>query len=458
MRRRFLRSIMGAALLGAGLSACGDGTGPTPAARVEILADRTALVRQQELQIGAIVYDADDNTLAGREVQWSSSEGDVLSVSPSGLVRALSIGTARVTATVDGKSDELTFTVSNGFPVAVTGVLYPFAPASAEPMRISLRDIDGAAATVLAGSDGSFSLSGESATEAYDVVVEGENGLHLPALVRLQSFLPTDAVRILMTPARWSPPAGSYVGTTLSVDPVGAFEPPPTATGENYDGYWPGAWLSGIKVWSNELSPARLAFDRSRSDAGISDADSVEFWSIVRQMESDLGRPLFEPATLSELTVAADGWSDGAVLVRIDNTLSSTAGYANWRWRDNDQVYAGVVRLGSAAAFRHAGLVTHELLHTLGFKHSCSWPTVMGGYGCRIEGRMTAHDVAHAQLAFAMRDAERNHQAANALVAALNAQLVLQYDRDPVPVGSLAPWSGSTLLRVPVRMGQDGAY
>ena len=458
MRRRFVRSIMGAALVVAGLSACGDGTGPVPVARVEILVQRTALVRLQELPIGATVYDANDNPLEGREVEWSSSDDGVLSILPSGVVRALSAGTARVTATVEGKSDELTFVVTNGYAVAVSGILYPFAPASTEPMRVSLRNVDGAPATMLAGGDGSFSISGESATEAYDVVVEGENDVHLPALVRHQVFSPTNAVRIVMTPSSWSPPTGSYVGTTLGVDPVGAFEPPPTATGENYDGYWPGAWLSGIKVWSDELSPAPLAFDRSRSGTAISDADSTEFWAIVRQMESDLGRPLFYPATFSALTVAADGWSDGAVLVRIDNTLSTYQGYANWRWQGNDQVYAGVVRLGSAAAFRHTGLVTHELLHTLGFKHSCSWPTVMGGYGCAMQGRMTAQDVAHAQLAFAMRKAERDREASHALVAALNAQLVLRFGVDPVPVGSLAPWSGARLMLVPARRGQDGAY
>jgi hypothetical protein len=82
----------------------------------------------------------------------------------------------------------------------------------------------------------------------------------------------------------------------------------------------------------------------------------------------------------------------------------------------------------------------------------------MGGYGCPLEARLTPQDVAHAQLAFAMRNAERSHQAGNALVAALNAQYVLRFGLDPVPVGNLAPWSGARLLRAPVRMGQDGAY
>lgn len=457
MRRRFVSAITAVGLLAASLS-CRDGTGPVPAARVEILAERTALVRATELQLGITVYDASDNALEGRTVAWESSNGSVLSVTDAGLVRAVAAGTARVSATVEGKADEVTLIVTNGYPVIASGILYPFTSGSAEPMRVSLRNVAGAPASMLAGADGAFSISGESATEAFDVLVQGENQLHRPALLRYQHFSPTGALRIVMTPARWTPPAGTYAATTVDVNPVGAFEPPPTATGENYDGFWPGAWLSGIKVFGAHLLPARLAFDRPGSDAPITEADSVAFWAIVRDMEADLGRPLFVPASIGELTLDQDGKSAGAVIVRIDDDLSTYQGYANWWWMGGGIVYAGVVRLGSSAAFAHSGLVTHELLHTLGFKHSCSWPTVMGGYGCTLQPRLSPQDVAHAQLAFAMRDTESSYGAANALAAALNAQLVLQYGMNPVPVGNLAPWSGARLLMTPMRMGKDGAY
>ena len=452
--RRFAR----AALLALVVSSCKDGTGPAPAARVEIIAERTALVRTQELQLGIEVFDAGDNVLAGRTVAWQSSNGGVLSVSPTGLVRAHAEGTARVTATVEGRTDEVSFQVSNGFPIVASGLLLPFATTTVEPMRVSLRNIAGAPASVLAGTDGSFSLAGESPTQSFDVLVQGENALHRPALLRLQYLSPVSNLRIRMTPARWTPTAGTYAAMQITVDPVAAFEPPPAATGENYDGFWPGAFLSGIKVFGSALLPARLAFDRPRSDAPITAADSVAFWSIVRNMEADLGRPLFVPAMIEELTLDTDGKSAGAVIVRIDDALNTYQGYANWWWMGNGTVYAGIVRLGSASAFAHSGLVTHELLHTLGFKHSCSWPTVMGSYGCPIESRLSAQDVAHAQLAFAMREVEGAYSETNALAAALNAQLVLQYGVSPVPVGNLSPWSGARLLMLPQRHGMDGAY
>ena len=453
-----MRRCARVALLVAVATSCNDGTAPVPAARVEILADRTALVRQQELQLGVGVYDANDNVLQGRTVAWMSSDVSVLSVSEDGVARALAEGTARVTATVEGQTDAVTFAVSNGYAVAASGIVYHFAPSSMEPLRASLRHVAGAPASMLAAADGSFSISGESATELFDLVVEGENARHLPALMRLRYFAPTANLRIVMTPATWTPPTGSYAATTVDVDPVDAFEPPPNATGENYDGYWPDSWLSGIKVFGSALLPARLAFDRGGSDAPITGADSVAFWAIVRQMEADLGRPLFVPASIEQLTLDGDGKSAGAVIVRIDDELSTYQGYANWWWMGGGTVYAGIVRLGSAAAFAHSGLVTHELLHTLGFKHSCSWPTVMGGYGCPLQSRLSPQDVAHAQLAFAMRDIEGNVGASNALAAALNAQLVLNAGVEPVPVGSLSPWTRGRLLTVPLRMGKDGAY
>ena len=452
--RRFARGVLLALIV----SSCRDGTGPVPAARVEIIADRTALVRAQELQLGVQVFDAGDNPLTGRTVAWHSSNGGVLSVSATGVVRAHAEGTARVTATVEGKTDEIAFQVSNGFPIVASGMLFPFAASATEPLRVSLRNIPGAPASVLAGSDGSFSLSGESPTQAFDVLVQGENALHRPALLRLQYSTPASNLRIRMTPARWTPTAGTYTGTTIDVNPVAAFEPPAAATGENYDGFWPGAFLSGIKVFGSSLLPAKLAFDRPRSSAPITEADSAAFWSIVRTMEEDLGRPLFVPARIEDLALDNDGKSPGAVIVRIDATLSTYQGYANWWWMGNGTVYAGVVRLGSAAAFAHSGLVTHELLHTLGFKHSCSWPTVMGSYGCPMASRLSAQDVAHAQLAFAMREIEGSSSGTNALAAALNAQLVLQYGINPVPVGNLAPWSGARLLMLPQRQGMDGAH
>ena len=70
------------------------------------------------LQLDATVS---PSTAPRKDITWSSSQSSVASVSASGLVTALSEGTARITATADGKKGECTVTVFKGF-VAVAEV------------------------------------------------------------------------------------------------------------------------------------------------------------------------------------------------------------------------------------------------------------------------------------------------------------------------------------------------
>jgi hypothetical protein len=49
--------------------------------------------------------------------------------------------------------------------------------------------------------------------------------------------------------------------------------------------------------------------------------------------------------------------------------------------------------------------MTHELLHALGFHHTCAWPTVMGGYGCASAAGATQSDAAAFTLANQIRRA-----------------------------------------------------
>ena len=66
----------------------------------------------ETLQLGATVS---PSTATRKDVTWSSSKSSVASVSPSGLVTALSEGTATITAAADGKKGECTITVSKAF-------------------------------------------------------------------------------------------------------------------------------------------------------------------------------------------------------------------------------------------------------------------------------------------------------------------------------------------------------
>ena len=117
------------------LVACGGGNGdtteipppPPPAASVptaiSISAEEvnfSALAQTQQLT--ARVTDANGVTISSPSITWSSSAGDVVSVSNSGLVTAIANGTAMVTATMGNLSDTVEVRVDQ---VATSLVISP---------------------------------------------------------------------------------------------------------------------------------------------------------------------------------------------------------------------------------------------------------------------------------------------------------------------------------------------
>lgn len=83
------------------------------------------------LTVGASGYyvvtlrDGIGNVLTGRVVTWVSSASNIASVAADGLVSALSVGTATITARSEGKSGSATVTVANpsGGPVDLCTLL-----------------------------------------------------------------------------------------------------------------------------------------------------------------------------------------------------------------------------------------------------------------------------------------------------------------------------------------------
>ncbi|MDF2774549.1 MAG: Protein TolB [Geminicoccaceae bacterium] len=82
-----------------------------PVARVAISPTGLVLHAGESRQLAAVAYDADDNVLEGRFVQWSTHAPTVLTVSETGLVTALARGYGDVEATVEGKSFTIAVTV-----------------------------------------------------------------------------------------------------------------------------------------------------------------------------------------------------------------------------------------------------------------------------------------------------------------------------------------------------------
>ena len=92
-----------------------------PVAAVSVSPTSASVTVGQTVQLAATTTDATGNVLSGRAVTWTSSNLGVAAVSSSGLVSALVVGSATLTATSEGHSATVALTVSS-VPVASVAV------------------------------------------------------------------------------------------------------------------------------------------------------------------------------------------------------------------------------------------------------------------------------------------------------------------------------------------------
>jgi hypothetical protein len=437
-----------AALLALALAvaACGDAaTAPPPleVAQLEVTGGDSQWaepggVLGEQLRVRAV--DSRGTPVAGVRVDWSVSAG---SITPAGsttdsdgvATAAWRLGGAPYRQVATARIDRgpiVSFSATTTTSVNAAGRVFTTDGSVPAGLRVLVSSRAGSAAAPIA-ADGSFSLRATVAGDSVDYIVDAADGARTfhPALVRVPAGTAPD-LRIVLVPRRWTIERGTFAGTAVNVSPDLAFRPPCTTTGDtNCDGFFPRVWTTGIKLWPATALPIRLAFDRVRTHAAIAAADSVEFWNIVNRMNDDFGSPLFRPARYEEFSVATDGRPDRAVLVRVDTTLSGFGAWTNWWWDANGEMYAGVVRAARLSLLRSSSLMTHELLHTQGFKHSCSWATVMGGYGCNSALTLFPSDVAHAHLALRVHEVQRQTGAPHGLVAALQGERVVALGLPP---------------------------
>ena len=83
----------------------------SPVVSVAVSPTSATLTVGQTVQLGAQPRDASGRSLAGRTVTWSTNRSDVATVTSTGIVTAVSAGTATITASSEGRTATATMVV-----------------------------------------------------------------------------------------------------------------------------------------------------------------------------------------------------------------------------------------------------------------------------------------------------------------------------------------------------------
>jgi Bacterial surface proteins containing Ig-like domains len=116
-----------------------------PVTTVVIVPDSVSMFVTQTTQLAATARDGTGAPVAGTTIVWSSSNTSVASVSPDGVVTAVSAGTATITATGSGHSGTGVVTVTT-VPVATVTVSPPsvsVAPGGTATLLATMKDASG---------------------------------------------------------------------------------------------------------------------------------------------------------------------------------------------------------------------------------------------------------------------------------------------------------------------------
>ena len=231
-----------------------------------------------------------------------------------------------------------------------------------------------------------------------------------PALLRLGRADLEGELEIIIIPARWTIGEGRYAGAEVDVRLSRAFERA-CALCSTFYRFSIGDRPTGresLQGWPAKRFPLQVAFDREWPALNVTARDSTAFWSEADALEAALGADIFRPATFEEARPRETGGPDDAVLVWVDPDMRDASGLGSAVGNGHDIEY-GDVRLHRGALRGRVGgegLVAHELMHTLGFGHTCAWRSVLADIR-RCPGQRAAtatpEDVAYAQLAARLR-------------------------------------------------------
>jgi len=362
--------------------------------------------------VHAEALDQQGTVFSGQSFTYQSSAPALATVDANGVVKGLGAGQVTISATAAGVSGS-----SQAFVLAPTPLTRRLVAADGgqtQALQFELQTGSGASLQAFdapVDPTGAFRLDAPLTlvpTDSVALVVDatGTNRVYRPVVARTSSNRAASmASRPLLVPRRITFATPAYPSATIDVSLQSAFARVCTDDANaNCNSFFPQIWKSSVILWADADLPVPLAFNRATG--AISATDSIAMWGVIDQMQRELGRQLFVPTDFSQvLAPDANGFSRKAVLVSVDATLSGFSGFTNWIWDGAFNMLASKTRVRLNSFLADRSLMTHELLHALGFHHTCAWVTVMGGYGCTSAAGATQADVAAFTLGYQIRRA-----------------------------------------------------
>lgn len=366
-----------------------------PVHSISVLAGERELWAGDERIVSAELRDVDGTALTGGRASWATTDTSVIEVVPVDSLRAA------VRGRLAGEADIVTWTdsIRDRARISVRPTLLGrFSTADSGPVptvRVLIRAGD--RRDTVAVSAGSFQSRIDLLLkpDLELIAMPTDTAAYHVARIRLMAPRDLQHLDVALIPTRWRIDAGTYAGQEVPVDATRALR-----RNAESAGFWRVAPVSGraprrLLGWDEREFPLRLAFARERSAERVAGEDSVTFWATVEQMHRDLGARLFVPAELRAGAHPAD-------IIPVEVRGGPGEGHTFLTWSDAGTAYDGVVTFRRAETLRNPQIVTHELLHLLGFGHTSEWPTVADAASGAV-ARLTPQDVAYVQLAMRLR-------------------------------------------------------
>jgi hypothetical protein len=258
-----------------------------------------------------------------------------------------------------------------------------------------------------------------AALEGIELRVESSSGTGRFLPMHLRTSSGQREIAVALIPREWRLRTGSFAGSVVAIDLRRAFAPSCRTCSSfyRYLEHAEGVLRARTAAWPEEALPLRVSFTAGDSLDAVTAADSAAFWRSADAFDRAFGADLLQPAG----PLPADRTLRVAIDPRQLNSGESTTAM------QAQEIFGAEItfqRHGMIAGPLGTYLVTHELLHALGFGHTCSWRSVLADTrSCPSMHAdwLTPEDVAYVQLVRRVNDIERRLHARSTFDGALRA-------------------------------------